>query len=200
MASTDAIAATTDAIRALLDGAAKDSPTFSFATVSIFQSDDLQTLLSARTTPTVSVLLHRISVSPARRNVPLRVGPLGERYRPAIPLDLYYLVSAWAGDARMQQRLLGWAVRVLEDTPILPSALLNDNGWDGTFSPDETVELTWAPLTPEQEFDIWQVAQNNQQPSASYAARTVAIESRRTLHEYALVQTTEWDYNPEGPA
>lgn len=199
MAGTDAIAATTDAIRALLDGAAKDTAAFSNVTVSIFQSDNLQTQLSSETKATLSVLLHRISVSPARRNVPVRIGPLGERYRPAIPLDLYYLVTAWAGEARIAQRLLGWAVRILEDTPILPSALLNENGWAGTFSADETVELTWAPLTPSDEFDIWQVAQNNQQPSASYVARTVAIESLRTLPEYALVQTTEWDYTPQGP-
>src|SRR5438552_12298709 len=101
MASPDAIAATTDAIRALLDGAAKESPTFSGITVSIYQSDDLQRALRPTTTSTVSVLLHRISVSPHRRNVPVRTGPHGERYRPPIPVDLYYLVTAWAGDPRM---------------------------------------------------------------------------------------------------
>lgn len=200
MASPDGIAATTDAIRALLDGAAKDSGTFTTVPVKVYQSDDLQQPLTADTPATVSVLLHRVSVSPARRNVPLRTGPLGERFRPPIPLDLFYLVSAWAGDSRMQQRLLGWAVRMLEDTPILPSALLNQNGWAGTFAPNETVELTWAPLTPQEEFDIWQIAQTNQQPSASYVARTVAIESRQQLHEYELVQSTEFDYAPGVPA
>lgn len=199
MATTDAIAATTDAIRALLDGAAKESPAFSNVAISIYQSDDLQQALAAKTDATISVFLHRISVSPNRRNVPIRTGPHGERYRPPIPVDLYYLVIAWASDARTSQRLLGWAVRVLEDTPVLPSALLNDNGWDGTFYPDETVELTWAPLSMQEEYDMWQIAQQNQQPSASYVARTVAIESRRILPEYGLVQTTEWDYDPEGP-
>jgi hypothetical protein len=195
MATPDAIAATTDALRSLLDGAAKDSSAFSAITVSIYQSDDLQRMLTAETSATLSVLLHRISVSAARRNVPVRIGPNGERYRPPIPLDLHYLVSAWAGDPRMQQRLLGWAVRILEDSPVLPSALLNDNGWDGTFAPDETVELTWEPLTPNEEFDIWQVAQTNQQPSASYIARTVAIESQRAMPAFAPVQTFEIDYS-----
>lgn len=199
MASPDGIAATTDAIRALLDGAAKESTLFSGVNVAIYQSDDLQTALNSTTVPTVSVFLHRISVSPHRRNVPVRTGPHGERYRPAIPVDLYYLITAWAGDARMSQRLLGWAVRVLEDTPVLPSALLNDNGWDGTFYPDETVELSWAPLSMQEEYDMWQIAQTNQQPSASYVVRTVAIESRRIVPEYPLVQTTEWDYDPDGP-
>jgi hypothetical protein len=199
MATTDGIAATTDAIRALLDGAAKESPTLSGVTVAIYQANDLQQELTAKTETTLSVFLHRISVSPHRRNVPIRTGPHGEHYRPPIPVDLYYLVIAWASDARTSQRLLGWAVRVLEDTPVLPSALLNDNGWDGTFAADETVELVWAPLNMQEEYDMWQIAQHNQQPSASYVARTVAIESRRILPEYGLVQTTEWDYDPEGP-
>jgi hypothetical protein len=95
----------------------------------------------------------------------------------------------------MQHGLLGWAVRTIEDNLILPSALLNDNGWDGTFAIDESVELTWAPLTPQEEFDLWQIAQTNQQPSASYVARTVAIESRLTLDQYAAVQTTQFDHS-----
>jgi hypothetical protein len=195
MATSDAIAAITDAVRALLDGAVRDSTKFAGTAVSIYQSVDLQRPLSRDTSPAVSVLLHRVSISPARRNVPLRTGQHGERYRPPIPLDLYYLVTAWSGDPRMQHGLLGWAVRTIEDNLILPSALLNDNGWDGTFAIDESVELTWAPLTPQEEFDLWQIAQTNQQPSASYVARTVAIESRLTLDQYAAVQTTQFDHS-----
>lgn len=200
MATPDGITATTDAIRGLLDAAAKDTTAFAGITVSIFQSDDLQRPLSSDTTPTVSVMLHRISVNPGRRNVPVRIGPNGERYMPALPLDLYYLISAWASDPRLQQQLLGWAIRTIEDTVVLPSAVLNDNGWDETFAPEETVELVWAPLTMQEEYDIWQIAQTNQQPSASYLARTVAIESRRTIPQYAPVQTTEWDDSPNVPA
>jgi len=98
----------------------------------------------------------------------------------------------------MQQRLLGFAIRVLADTPILPSSLLNDAGFDGTFEPHETVELCWAPLTLG-EYDLWQIAQTNQQPSASYIVRTVAIESREQLTDNALVQTREFDLTPDGP-
>ncbi len=31
----------------------------------------------------------------------------------------------------------------------------------------EKVELCWAPLTTAEEYDVWQIAQTNQQPSAS---------------------------------
>jgi hypothetical protein len=199
MAGTDAIAAVTEAIRSLLQRAVDESPDFPTLTVSIYQSDDLQQQITNERPPTLSVLLHRVMVSPARRNVPLRIGPSGERFRPPIPLDLFYLVIPWAGEPLMQQRLLGFAVRALEDTPSLPSGLLNDAGFDGTFAADEAVELTWAPLTLADEYDIWQVAPTTQQPCASYVARTVAIESREPIPAAPLAQTRVFDYDPAGP-
>ena len=42
--------------------------------------------------------------------------------------------------------------------------------------------------------DAWDVAQANQQPSASYVARVIAIESDETIHEYPPVQATEMRY------
>jgi hypothetical protein len=200
MATTNAIVAATDANRSLLQRAAKDTSDFTAVPVALYQSDELQQALAKETNPTLSVFLHRVSVSPARRNVPLRIGPHGERKRPPIPLDLYYLVTSWAGDPRMQQQLLAWAIRVLEDTPILPTGLLNDNGWAGTFAQGETVELTWAPLSLQEEFDIWQIAQTNQQPSASYVARTVAIESTLPLVEAPRVQGSDLGYRPDAEA
>jgi hypothetical protein len=197
MATPDAIAATSDAIRQLLDRAAKDTTAFKDTQVTLYQSDELQTELTQDTKPTLSVFLHRVAVSPARRNVPLRIGPRGERFRPPIPLDLFYLVTAWAGNPLVQQRLLAWAVRIIEDTSTLPSALLNDNGWAGTFAADETVELAWAPLNLQEEFDIWQISRSNQQPSASYVARTVAIESERTIDGPPRAQTMELRYAPD---
>ena len=102
--------------------------------------------LAARTPASLSVFLRRVSVS--RRATTCRsgstrtAGACCRRSRSSY----YYLVIPFAGDARLQQRLL-LAVRVLADTPILPSALLDDNGWDGAFAPDETVELASARLT-----------------------------------------------------
>lgn len=199
MAGTDAIAATSEAIRSLLERSLRDTTDFATVDVTLYQSHNLQNLLADDSPAMVSVMLHRVSVSPARHNVPVRIGPNGERPRKPIPLDLAYLVTAWAGDALMQQRLLGYAIRTLEDTPILPSGLLNDAGFDGTFEAHETIELCWAPLSLADEYEVWQVAQTNQQPSASYIARTVAIESREVSTEHALVQTRQFDLTPHGP-
>ncbi len=190
MATTAAIAATSDAIRALLRRAAAEP--FPMLSVDLYLADDLRKPPPADGRLIVSVYLHRVGVSSARRQFPARTDANGRRLLPPIPLDLHYLVTAWAQSPTMQQSLLGWAVRVLEDSPVLPPSLLNDGAWD-EIRPDETVELVWSPLTGEEEADVWQVAQGNRQPSASYVARMVALESRVTLTQHADVQTRAFD-------
>src|SRR5207302_5699829 len=134
-----------------------------------YQSSDLQSPMTAG----VSLYLYRLTVSP-NRNLPGRIGRDGRRYLPPLPLDLHFLVTAWAGDAIKQQRLLGFAIRTLEDTPILPAGVLNQHGPEAdVFRPDETVELVFEALTVQDASYIWQVAQQKEQPSAPYVARMV---------------------------
>jgi hypothetical protein len=194
VASPSGIAATTAAIKALLDRAAGASPDFSGVGVSAFRTEDLQTPPSAETPLVVSIYLYRVTLSSVRVGTPAVVDRLGRRMRAPVPLDLHYLVTAWARSALMQQKLLGWAIRALDDNPVLPATLLNDGGWAGTFAPTETVELSWQPLAAQEEWDLWQVAQTNQQPSATYLARGVALESLVPVTEEPLVQTLELDY------
>ena len=108
---------------------------------------------------------------------------------PSLPLDLHYLMTAWAKDAGTQQRLLGWAVRVMHDTATLPAGVLNAFGPEPVFRPDETVEVVWETLTQQDAYDIWDVARPNQQPSAAYVARIVEIDSAVAVADGPLVQT-----------
>jgi len=195
MASSAAIAATTAAVRTVLDrAAAAATGGFPGVTVSPFGSADLQSPPSSETSLVLSVYLYRVTLSTTRSSTPAIVTRGGARVRAPIPLDLHYLVTAWAKSPPMQQKLLGFAIRALEDMPVLPPAVLNDGGWDGVFRAEEAVELVWQPLSPSEEFDLWQVAQTSQQPSASYVARGVEIESAVPAVEGALVQTVELEY------
>jgi hypothetical protein len=195
VASPSAIAATTAAIKTLLDRAAAASPDFANVTVSTFRTDDLQSPPSSETALVVSIYLYRVTLSSVRLGMPAVVDHDGRRVRAPILLDLHYVVTAWARSALMQQKLLGWAVRALEDNPVLPATLLNDGGWEGTFGQTETVELVWQPIAPQEEWDLWQVAQTSQQPSAIYLARGVALESLLPVVEEPPVQTVELDYS-----
>jgi Pvc16 N-terminal domain len=198
MARYHGIAATSNAIRLLLENAGATSE-LSGGSVDLYQAEQLQKPLDG-TKPKLSVYLYRVVLSTVRRDRPFRIGPDGRRYRPSIPLDLHYLVSAWSSDAKRAHQLLGWAIRVLDDTPVLPVGLLNSYqaGLD-VFAPDETVELVWEPLSLTDLYDIWQVSQQTQAPSASYIARMLMLDSDVEIDDGELVRVREFDY-AGGPA
>lgn len=193
MATYPAIAATSQAIVGLLKAAAGDSE-FSGQRFELYQAKDLQSPMTSG----VSLWLYRVALGTSRRNLSPRTGEDGRRFRPSLPLDLHYLVTAWANDAATQQRLLGWCIRMLEDQPVLPSGLLNHFGPEpDVFRAHEAVELVAQPLTPQEISDVWEVSPKHQQPSMAYLARAIEVESQLELVEYPAVQTRELAYAEE---
>jgi hypothetical protein len=142
----------------------------------------------------VSVFLYRIYVNRVQRSPS---GPLdlqGRRTRPMLPLDLHYLLTAWAKEASLQHAIAGWMMRVLEDSPVLPAGLLNRK-LPGVFRPEETAELGVTDLSTEELFRIWEVIVNNAyQVSVPYVVRNVKIESTRVLAESPPVQERGFDW------
>lgn len=189
MALPQAIAGTSQAILGLMQSAALGGE-FNGVSFAHYQSSNFASPMNEG----ISLWLYRITVN-ANRNLPPAIGRDGRRYRPPLPLDVHYLVTAWAGDAIKQQRLLGFAIRTLEDTPILPAGVLNQHSPEpDVFRPDETVELVFEALTVQDASYIWQVAQTKEQPSAPYVARMVEIESAIPI-EGDLTQTREFDFS-----
>jgi hypothetical protein len=190
VATYPAIAATGQAILTLLASASQPSE-FAGVRFELYQASDFQ---KQTIDEGISLYLYRVAVNGAVRNFPPRLSPDGRRYRPSLPLDLYYLLTAWAKTAARQQRLLGWAMRTLEDYIILPQGLLNYAVDQEVFRPSETVELILEPVTLQDLVNIWEVAKGNQQPSATYVARMIALESESEISEHPLVQTRVFDY------
>jgi len=141
----------------------------------------------------VSLFLYRIAANTTRRNLPPTVGPDGRRFRPPIPLDLYYIATAWAPTAVRQQRLMGWSIRMFEDVPILPTGLLNNYGPEPEiFQPGETVEIILDSLSLQDLNNFWGVSKASLQLSIGYIARMLYIQSSMPMSEYAEVQTREF--------
>jgi hypothetical protein len=190
MANYRAISAVSDAIVHLLESqyspADFDGNTLQFKA---YVAKDFLTPMDAG----VSVLLYRIYPNGTFRTPPGRLNLDGRRQKPLLPLDLHFLITAWAKDASLQHAIVGWVMRILEDTPSLPHGLLNHR-FAGTFHPDETVELSLAELTTEELFRIWEVIVNNAyQISVPYVARNVRIESIQSLSQGEPVQERVWD-------
>jgi len=138
----------------------------------------------------ISLCLYRVAINGSMRNAPRKVEPDGKSYRAPLPLDLYYLLTAWANDVEMEQRLLGWAMRTLHDTPVLPAALINEHTpGSPAFGPSETVEITLDTLSFQDMATIWDKLKPKMQTSVFYIARMVLIESTRALVQAGPVQT-----------
>ena len=140
----------------------------------------------------VSLFLYRVHVNATQRS-PLVKDPVGNIRRQMLPLDLHLFLTVWAPKASLQHAILGWAMRVLEDTPILSSALLNGVRAD-TFRGDETVELTAGQLSNEELMRIWDDLGAEYQLSVPYVARVVRIESLRELSEGQPVSRRQFEY------
>ena len=122
MASANAIAAVGRAILSML-AAAVPKPEFAGATFELYQSKHLQAPMEEG----IGLYLYRIT--PAARCGTCRRAPDRRTALPPLDaIDLHYLLISYARDAFKQQRLLGWAIRTIEDTPLFHASLLNQYG------------------------------------------------------------------------
>lgn len=190
MARRYAITAVGNAILDLLrDSLPKDE--FGNLPFPLLQSVDLQKGLTG---DGVGLYLYRIGVNGTRRNLPPRVDANGKRYRPSLPLDLYYLLVPWAASAERQQLLLGWAMRTLENTPILPAGLLNQHGpQHNVFAANETVELVCDPLSLQDLQNVWEGLKPSVPLTVAYVARMVALDSDVEMVDAPPVQSRGFD-------
>lgn len=195
MATYPAIAATGLAVVGLLKDAAA-STEFADLRIDLLQAGDFQA--GAPMTEGISLYAYRVAVNGSRRNLPPSVGPDGRRYRAPLPLDLYFLLSPWAKTAVRQLRILGWAMRELQNVPILPAGLLNHYGPEhDTFRPSEAVELFCESPTLQDMSYILEPIKSAQPLSVTYVARMVLIESAVPIEVGEPVQTREFAYGRE---
>lgn len=131
----------------------------------------------------VSLFLYRIQVNGSHRIPSGKRSPNGRHNQTQLPLDLHFLLSFWATDASLQNRLAGWTARLLEDFPILPAAYLNTVSL-GVFNTDENVEIVLADMSNDDLLHLWEtLGANRYQLSIPYIARNVRIESNQELDE-----------------
>jgi len=191
MATRSAIAATTEAIIRLLRSS-YDPTQFNNAPLDfqVYVADSFLTPMEEG----VSLLLYRIFPDGTHRTPPGRIQPNGQRGPTKLPLELHFLLTAWAKTASLQHEIAGWMMRTLEDNAVLYPSLLNVYKPD-VFYPEETVEIVLAQLSTEDLFDIWDVIiRHVYQLSVPYVARVVRIESTLTRPAAGPVQERLMEY------
>lgn len=145
----------------------------------------------------VSLFLYRIFYNGSHRTPAGRIGPDGQRFQPKLPLDLHFMLTAWANDASLQHTIAGWMMRVLEDNTIVPASLLNAVTTD-VFQSDEIVELCMTELKTEDMFRIWEtISDKEYRISVPYMARNIRIESEIPTGGMAVTRRA-FDYYKTG--
>lgn len=184
VAGTQAIAAVSQAVKAILESSRSNAGYLSIP-IEIYQLPQLANPMSEG----VALTLYRVAINGNVRALPPRVGADGRRFRPSLPVDLHYLLTSWGRSAERQQELLGWALRTLDDTPILSASLLNQGQAVPVFRPDEGVDLVATSLAMAELGAIWEVAKAATQVSMAYQARLVQLDSQLEMPTQPLVQT-----------
>jgi hypothetical protein len=137
------------------------------ATIDLVSSGELAGEISYNNK--LTLWLYRVSVNEQLRNRSRG----GGNSRVPLPVDLHYLLTSWADTADTEHRLLGWAMRTLQDAAILDASFLSP---DGMWQPDEVVHLTPEELSNEDMLRLWDALEPNYRLSYSYVARVVSME------------------------
>jgi hypothetical protein len=149
-------------------------------------------------TSQLNLFLHQVSPNPGWRNEGLPSRDPAGRLRLSnapLALNLHYLLSAYSGGDLHAEILLGYAMQLLHETPVLarqairtalnpsppvgnvlPPALraLADSGLEDQI---EQIKITPEYLNTEEMSKLWTAIQSHFRPTAAYMASVVLIEA-----------------------
>ena len=137
----------------------------------------------------ITLYLYRVTVNEHSRHAPHAAAA-------ALGLDLHFLMSAWAGNARDEQTMLAWAIRQLHMFPILDASSLSpEAGWGAS----EVIQVIPAELSTEDVMRVWDALDPSYRLSVSYIARLVRLDPD-TERPRRPVVATRFAYGEEAGA
>ena len=138
----------------------------------LIQTEDLDPGGSVLVRPTVSILLYRVDFNKTVRAGWSSAGSVDGRAH--LPLDLHYLLTAWADNAEHEHRLVGRTMQILEELGSLSGPLLHP---DGDWSVDETVQLYLEDIATDDLMRTFESLTCDFRLSIPYIARVVVVST-----------------------
>ncbi len=199
MSSPLAIGAVTAVLRNLLDNGIVDaSPLQGPVTVTASAPDQIK-LDAPNGTPQLNVFLYQVTYNAALRNTALpSTSRGGDRLsNPPLALDLHYLVTAYGRSDFQAEILLGWAMHLLHEQPVLDRAAIRRAIQPGTLDvsmlpPDmqvlagsdladqfEAIRVSPLGLQMDDMSKLWTAIKAEFRPSAAYQVSVVLIEATK---------------------
>lgn len=198
MSSPLAIGAVSAVLRNLLDNGMIEAGAALGSTVNVTAvAPDTINLDSAEEPPRLNLFLHQVTHNSGWRNVaqPSRSSS-GERLTNApLALDLHYVLTAYARADFQAEILLGYAMHLLHERPVLDRAsvrrALNPSPLDVSMLPPafqalaaadladqvELIKVTPASMNTDEMSKLWSAIQSHYRPSAAYQVSVVLIEA-----------------------
>jgi len=179
VAGYSAIAAAAKSLERLLTSAfAADVPVPGVTTKAVLVSSDDFDISgnSVIKPPVLSIFLVRVDVSAVMRAPWSAVG--ADDGRSHLPLELHFLLTPWASNAEHEQRILGSAMRCLDERPVLSGPLL-DTTHNAGFAVDEALHVVPGDMGPDGIMRIWDTLDAGYRVSVPYVVRIVRIDSDR---------------------
>jgi hypothetical protein len=148
----------------------------------------------------LNLFLYQVTPNSGWRNMGLpAIGVRGERVSdPPLALDLHYLLTAYGPEDYYAEILLGYAMQLLHETPVLARAdvrkalapspvgggpglppALEDLATSGLADQLELIKITPEALSTEEISRLWAAFQTHYRATAAYQASVVLIESDR---------------------
>ena len=187
MSDALSIAAVTSTLRTMLFTGV--SPVVSLNDVTTMPLDRAR---EGKTGNQLNIFLYRTAINGDLRSLPPQgLQPREDGY-PSLPLALFYLVTAYGtdDDDAVGHQLLGAAMRVLHDRPLLSSTdLFNALNTSDLYRQVERVRITSQPLSVDELSRLWTTFQTQYRISAAYQASVVFIDSLRPARTPAPVLT-----------
>lgn len=201
MSNALAVASVTAVLKDLLDNALIDHSVSAVVggpvTVTALAPDRLKTGEEEETQ--LNLFLYHVTPNVGWRNVGLPSrDDRGQRLtNPPLAIDLFYLLTAYGKNDFDAEILLGYAMQLLHETPVLTRDAIREtlkptSPVEGSILPPavgalvasdladqvELVKLTPQPMSTEEISKLWAAFQTNYRPSVAYRASVVLIESQ----------------------
>jgi hypothetical protein len=126
--------------------------------------------------PALSIFLYRIDFNKMMRAAWSAVG--SQNGVAHLPLDLHFLLTAWADNAEFEHRILGKALQCLETTPILSGPLLYPSLFT-SWAPNESIQIVLEEISTEALMRTFDSLPTDYRLSVPYIARITRLDSRQ---------------------
>jgi hypothetical protein len=194
-----AIGAVSAVLRNLLDnGIVEQVPLGTTVSVTATAPDTIK-LDSPDDPPQLNIFLHQVTPNSGWRNrdLPSRSANGDRQTNHALALDLHYLITAYGRSDFQAEILLGYAMHLLHERPVLDRAAirraLDPSPLDVSMLPPtfqvlaasdladqvETIKITPTAMPLEEMSKLWAAIQSHYRPSAAYQVSVVLIEAKR---------------------